>query len=69
VSIEDDGRGLPPDFDPAGDGSLGIAIVRTLVESELDGRITFGPVRQEGRRPGTRATVTLPLVTAAGSHR
>jgi two-component sensor histidine kinase len=69
VSIEDDGRGLPADFDPTGEGSLGIAIVRTLVESELGGRIAFGPAPGGGPGPGTTATVTVPLGGGPGPHR
>ena len=69
VRVEDDGVGLPADFDPAGAGSLGIAIVRTLVESELGGRISFASVRQPpadgsvgDSGSGAVATVVLPLV-------
>jgi two-component sensor histidine kinase len=69
VSIEDDGRGLPADFDPTGEGSLGIAIVRTLVESELGGRIAFGSAPGGGPGPGTTATVTVPLGGGPGPHR
>jgi two-component sensor histidine kinase len=69
VSVEDDGRGLPPDFDPTGEGSLGIAIVRTLVESELGGRIVFDPPSDGGQRAGTTATVTFPLGAGPGSRR
>jgi two-component sensor histidine kinase len=68
VRVEDDGVGLPADFDPAGAGSLGIAIVRTLVESELGGRISFAsrqaaPVESPGAgsRPGAVVTVVVPL--------
>ncbi len=41
VEVEDDGRGLPPGFDPTGSSSLGLSIVRTLVDSELHGRLEF----------------------------
>lgn len=40
LSIADDGKGLPEDFDPS--RSLGLSIVATLVESELSGRLAFG---------------------------
>ncbi len=69
VSVEDDGRGLPADFDPTGEGSLGLAIVRTLVESELGGRITFGPAPEGGPGHGTTATVTVPLAATPGFRR
>jgi two-component sensor histidine kinase len=45
VTVSDDGRGLPVDFDLDASASLGLSIVRTLVESELGGSIdiTAGP--------------------------
>ena len=57
VSVEDDGRGLPAGFDLDGSTSLGLSIVRTLVESELDGQLEIGD------RPGggTRVAIDLPL--------
>jgi two-component system, sensor histidine kinase PdtaS len=58
VTVEDNGRGLPKDFDLDVSTSLGLSIVRTLVESELEGVLEMGP------RPGggTRAAVDLPLL-------
>jgi len=58
VVVEDDGHGLPPDFDLDSSASLGLSIVRTLVESELDGQLEMGP------RPGggTRVRLDLPVV-------
>ena len=58
VSVDDDGRGLPPDFDPDSSGSLGLSIVRTLVESELGGILTLGP----NPGGGTSVALDLPLV-------
>jgi two-component system, sensor histidine kinase PdtaS len=57
VTVDDDGRGLPPGFDLDGSTSLGLSIVRTLVESELDGLLEMGP-RATG---GTRVTVDVPV--------
>ena len=57
VSVRDDGVGLPPGFDPATSPSLGLSIVRTLVESELGGRLTVGPA--DGR--GTLVEVDFPV--------
>ncbi len=56
ITVEDNGGGLPEGFDPDGSTSLGLSIVRTLVESELDGVI------EVGARPGggTRVAVDLP---------
>ncbi|MBZ5734287.1 PAS domain-containing sensor histidine kinase [Nocardioides sp. TRM66260-LWL] len=57
VEIVDDGRGLPEGFDLDRSTNLGLSIVRTLVESELGGRLTLGP----GDPGGTRAVVDVPL--------
>ena len=53
VEVRDDGVGLPAGFDPT--RSLGLSIVRTLVESELGGAFTLGP----GDGGGTVARVEL----------
>ena len=58
LSVDDDGRGLPPGFDLDRSTNLGLSIVRTLVESELGGRLELG-VSPGGR--GTRAAVDVPL--------
>jgi two-component sensor histidine kinase len=55
VEVRDDGRGLPSGFSLEGSDRLGLQIVRTLVESELGGRLTLA--RAEGG--GTTATVVL----------
>jgi two-component sensor histidine kinase len=58
VVIEDDGRGLPEDFDPDRGTSLGLSIVRTLVESELGGLLEIGPAHGQA---GARVAMDLPL--------
>ncbi len=58
VRVSDDGCGLPAGFDPVTSGSLGLSIVRTLVETELGGSLRFGP----GRETGTCVEVTVPVV-------
>ena len=57
VEVDDDGQGLPSGFDAEGSTSLGLSIVRTLVESELGGQLEVGP------RPGggTRVVVDVPI--------
>ena len=57
VLVEDDGRGLPAEFDLDSTSSLGLSIVRTLVESELGGQLQVGP------RPGggTRVELDIPV--------
>lgn len=58
VTVDDDGRGLPAGFDVTQSTSLGLSIVRTLVESELHGRLALGAAAEER---GTRVTLHLPL--------
>jgi len=57
VTVTDSGAGLPPGFDLENTTSLGLQIVRTLVEGELGGRISLRP-RDGG---GTIAVVDLPV--------
>jgi two-component system, sensor histidine kinase PdtaS len=57
VTVTDSGAGLPPGFDLESSKSLGLQIVRTLVEGELGGQITLRP-RAGG---GTIAVVDLPV--------
>jgi two-component sensor histidine kinase len=57
VVIEDDGRGLPDDFDSDRSTHLGLSIVRTLVESELGGLIEIGPAHGQA---GARVSVDIP---------
>jgi two-component sensor histidine kinase len=48
IRVCDDGRGLPEGFDLARSDSLGLSIVRTLVESELGGSISLGRAESGG---------------------
>jgi two-component sensor histidine kinase len=59
VTVEDSGVGLPEGFTLDAATSLGLQIVRTLVVSELGGRLQIAP------RPGggTAVLVDLPLET------
>jgi hypothetical protein len=57
VTVTDSGAGLPPEFDLENTTSLGLQIVRTLVEGELGGQIRLRP-RDGG---GTVAVVDLPI--------
>jgi two-component sensor histidine kinase len=57
VAVEDDGRGLPPGFDVDASASLGLSIVRTLVESELEGRLRIGDLPSGG----TRVSIDVPV--------
>jgi two-component sensor histidine kinase len=60
VTVDDDGVGLPDDFDAERSPNLGLSIVRTLVESELGGLLELraGPVA------GARAVIDVPLERA-----
>ena len=55
LSVSDDGAGLPPDFDPASAGGLGMKVVSAMVQ-QLGGRLLFGSGSGDGAR-GTRFTV------------
>jgi two-component sensor histidine kinase len=57
VSVQDDGRGLPEGFDLDASDTLGLSIVRTLVESELAGRLLL----RSSPTGGTRVEVDVPL--------
>ncbi|WP_214323553.1 sensor histidine kinase [Nonomuraea sediminis] len=57
VLVWDDGKGLPEDFDLETSTSLGLQIVRTLVEGELSGKLSIEP-RLGG---GTEVTLSIPL--------
>lgn len=68
ITVEDDGSGLPPDFDPAHhSSSLGLHIVHTLVTDDLKGTLTLEsrasetPTEEGAREPsGARAVVSFP---------
>jgi two-component sensor histidine kinase len=54
LQVSDDGIGLPANFDLDAAESLGLSIVRTLVEGDLKGRLVLEP-----GQPGTRVIVTF----------
>jgi two-component sensor histidine kinase len=60
VTVTDDGAGLPDGFGTEESERLGMQIVHTLVQAELDGTVEF-----ERRAPGTVAVVTMPLTPKA----
>jgi two-component sensor histidine kinase/putative methionine-R-sulfoxide reductase with GAF domain len=53
IEVEDNGVGLPEEFNPAVSGNLGLNIVRTLVVSDLQGAFSIGPGEHGS---GTKAT-------------
>jgi two-component sensor histidine kinase len=58
VSVADDGAGLPVNFRLDRADRLGLQIVRTLVDTELEAVLELQP-RQDGR--GTLVTIRVPL--------
>ncbi|MDQ6694814.1 MAG: GAF domain-containing protein [Chloroflexota bacterium] len=56
ITVEDNGTGLPPGFDPQKDANLGLNIVHTLVLSDLRGTFKIGP---RTPAPGTTATIVF----------
>jgi two-component system, sensor histidine kinase PdtaS len=60
VAVRDDGHGLPEGFDIEKTTSLGLSIVRDLVASQLEGRISMEgvPVSEGG---GTRVEISVPV--------
>jgi two-component sensor histidine kinase len=59
VTVQDDGVGLPDGFDPKLGGNLGLQIVRTLVEGELNGTFDMVPAPERG----TQVLLDLPVRT------
>jgi two-component sensor histidine kinase len=64
IEIWDDGQSLPGDFNLEMPGSLGLQIVRSLVQSDLHGRLKL-----ENREQGVTASVTFPKAVAVGRGR
>ncbi len=58
LRVQDDGHGLPPDFDPESDLGLGLNIVRTTVTEDMRGKFFIGP---DKNGPGTFVQITLPV--------
>ncbi len=61
IAVEDDGVGLPEEFDLNQAQSLGLQIVRTLVQSDLKGSFEL-----HRRDKGVSAVVTFPKHTQGG---
>ena len=58
IAVDDDGVGLPEEFDLSQTSSLGLQIVRTLAEGDLKGSFAL-----HGRDKGVSALVTFPKHT------
>lgn len=63
ITVRDEGRGLPEDFDIRRDRGLGLTIARGLVERNLEGSLSL--VRNER---GTSAIIRLPLLAEEQSE-
>ena len=59
VRVTDNGVGIPEGFDVDASTGLGLSIVRTLVETELEGQITMRRVDEAGTRHGTEVQVVV----------
>ena len=57
--MTDDGAGLPPGFSIESSTGLGLSIVRTLVETELNGTITMH--KSGGPGSGTVVQLHVPV--------
>lgn len=62
IRIDDDGQGLPEDFSLDSSTSLGLDIIRTLVQDDLKG--TFELIPQTDK--GAHAVVTFPITPTGG---
>jgi len=60
--MDDSGQGLPENFSPAENASIGLDIIHTLVQDDLKGSITF-TTRKEG---GTQASLHFPKNALGG---
>jgi two-component sensor histidine kinase len=61
ISVDDDGVGLPEEFDLAQTGSLGLQIVSTLAQGDLKGTFEL-----RDRDKGVSAVVTFPKHSQGG---
>ena len=55
MTVRDNGVGLPADFDVRTSANLGLEIVRTVIEDDLRGTLSFSSAR------GTTVTVRVPV--------
>jgi two-component sensor histidine kinase len=61
VSVDDDGEGLPEDFDLMQTRSLGLQIIQTLAEGDLKGSFQL-----KARDRGVSAVVKFPKQSQGG---
>ncbi len=58
LQVADDGKGLPPEFNPMTDLGLGLEIVQTTITEDLKGDFHIGP---NPNQAGTVVKITLPF--------
>ena len=58
ITIEDDGHGLPDDFNPQASANLGLQIVRTLITEDMQGQ--FNLINHDQGSGGTTAEISFP---------
>ena len=58
LEVLDDGRGLPPNFNPETGLGLGLEIVQTTVVEDMQGAFHIGPVEDQ---PGTLVQISVPM--------
>jgi ribose transport system ATP-binding protein len=63
LTIQDTGPGFPSDFDPARHANLGLQLVTTLVDNDLNGTITFE------NRGGAYVEIAFPLKAPPATER
>jgi two-component sensor histidine kinase len=61
ISVSDDGRGLPADFEPERDGHIGTLVTRDLLERELGGSFAL----RRNPSGGTTAVLVFPAPDTA----
>ena len=62
IEISDTGVGFGEDFDPDDVTSLGLSIVKSLITSQLEGKISFGA------GPGAHVTIEVPVREDAAQY-
>ncbi|MCL5947980.1 MAG: sensor histidine kinase [Actinobacteria bacterium] len=67
ISVRDNGTGLPANFDLASTSSLGLSLVKGLVESQLRGTITMRNVTLVDAVPGNDSDDEAPRATTSGA--
>ncbi len=67
IKVTDDGEGLPEDFDLNKTKSLGLQIIKTLVEGDLKGKLQLYDLKQNGHT-GLAVTITFPKAGFEGEE-